>query len=271
MSVSKPNISTVHKLWSHIRLWGRNAPAYIVIHFTGGVTDTIAGMLKVYNSYVSAGSNAHYLVGKDAIWEMVNPKMHYCTYSCGSAASKKNPCHTVGWGITTYKGALSMSHAGVAGHSNTINVEICSCKAKHTRTKPTDKDWSFSDDTYFNATHLVAWLCDTFGIKVSNIIMHNQITGKLCPAMWCNHDGAEVGFEQFKTDVARMLNDMDGTTRSSAPEPEKGTIEVTLGSLYYSRPSLDAPIIGMAKDTTTVQYLLNDGDWYYTDSGWIIE
>ena len=117
MSVAKPNISTVHKLWSHIRLWGRNAPAYIVIHFTGGVTDTVAGMLKVYNDYVSAGSNAHYLVGKDAIWEMVNPKTHYCTYSCGSAASKKNPCRTVGRGILEYKAARSTCHAGVGCNS----------------------------------------------------------------------------------------------------------------------------------------------------------
>ena len=177
MAVSKPSISSAHKLWSNITRWGRNAPAYIVIHYTSGFSqnsDSTAGMLSAWKSYAERGSNAHYLVGKSAIWEMVNPKTHFCTYSCGSRVGKKNVCEVPGWGPSTYKGPLSMSHAGVAGHSNTINVEICSCKTGRKKCDPMDEGWYFNDETYMRAVQLVAWLCDEFGIKVTNIITHNQ-------------------------------------------------------------------------------------------------
>lgn len=269
MAVSKPSISGVHKLWTNIKRWGRNAPAYIVIHFTAGFSknsDSFGGMLNIYKSYVEHGSNAHYLVGRDAIWEMVNPKTYYCTYSCGSSVGKKNQCQLPGW----FGGKLAMSHAGVAGHSNTINVEICSCKAGLRRCNPMDTDWYFSDGAYVNAVMLTAWLCDEFGIKVDHIIMHNQITGKLCPAMWCNYDGAEAGFDRFRMDVSRLLNDIqEDTPVSPNPEPSGGTINVAADSLFYSRPSSDSVIVGMAQSDASMSYSVQNGNFYYTNKGWI--
>ena len=274
MAVSKPSISSSHKLSATITRWGRNVPAYIVIHYTSGFSqnsDSTAGMLAAYKSYVERGSNAHYLVGKSAIWEMVNPKTHFCTYSCGSRVGKKNACVVPGWGPDTYKGPLSMSHAGVAGHANTINVEICSCKVGRKRCDPMDDGWYFNDETYFNAVKLVAWLCDEFGIKVSNIIMHNQITGKLCPAMWCNKAGAEAGFEAFKQNVAMILNEVEEDTpvTSPSPAPEGGVVNVAADSYFYSRPDVNAPIVGNAKETITLSYTVAKNGFYYTDSGWV--
>lgn len=269
MAVSKPSMSGAHKLWANIKRWGRNAPAYIVIHFTAGFSkdsDSIGGMLNTYKSYMERGSNAHYLVGRTEIWEMVNPKTHYCLYSCGSSVGRKNQCELPGW----YGGKLAMSHAGVAGHSNTINVEICSCKAGLRRCNPMDTDWYFSDGAYTNAVMLTAWLCDEFGIKVDHIIMHNQITGKLCPAMWCNYDGAESGFDQFRYDVSILLNDVqEDTPISPNPEPLGGTLNVAADSLFYSRPNSSSVIVGIAQTDAVMDYSVKNGNFYYTNNGWV--
>lgn len=271
MSVSRPSsLSTSHKLWEHIKKWGRNAPVYIVVHFTGGFSDNLWGMTSIYKSYLEHGSNAHYLVGSSAIWEMVNPKTHYCTYSCGSPVGKKNMCRVDGWGPATYRGPLSMSLAGVVGHSNSINVEICSCKSGPRSCDPMSPGWYFSDSTYLRAVQLCAWLCDEHGIKVSNIVMHNQVTGKLCPAMWCNAPGAESGLGQFRRDVSLLLNDLqEDTPVSPSPEPAGGTINVAMGTLYYSRPSEDSAIVDQATSDTDEAYSVEQNNFYYTQHGWV--
>lgn len=72
MTVSKPKISTENKITHYTKPWGRNSPKYIVFHFTGGCgknSDTMKGMRSCYNLFMSDNTNAHYLVGKDAIWE----------------------------------------------------------------------------------------------------------------------------------------------------------------------------------------------------------
>lgn len=273
MAVTKPSISTSHKLAEHIKAWGRYSPAYIVIHFTGGFyenSDTLVSMQNVFKSFLTTGSNAHYLVGRDAIWELVNPKYFYCTYSCGSSVGRKNKCKIPGWGPETYTGSLSMSHASIAGHTNTINVEICSCKEGTHKSDPMDDGWYFNDSTYVNAVKLCAWLCDEFGIKVSNIIMHNQVTGKICPAMWCNREGAETGFNEFKQCVSAILNEVDvDTLESPNKAPTKGLIDVAADSLFYSRPRIDSPVVYVAQAKTSMEYTLKKGQFYYTDNGWI--
>lgn len=274
MSVKKPNISTAYKLLKNVRLWGRKSPVYIVVHFTGGFSsksDSLGGMASCYKAFMEAGSNAHYLVGRDAIWEMVNPKIFYCTYSCGSGVGRKNVCKIPGWGPSSYTGPLSMSHASVAGHSNTINIEICSCKAGKKRCDPMDDGWYFNTETYKNAVELCAWLCDEFSIKISNIIMHNQITGKLCPAMWCNRPGAEVEFNQFKQDVSAIVNDVQGSSSIETPNPEPSTdvITVPADTLFYSRPTFDAPIVFNASYDMSVEYTAQSGAFFYTSMGWV--
>ena len=268
--VAKPTIYTANKLWAHINRWGRNSPAYIVIHFTAGFypdSDSDAGMLSTYKSYLEYGSNAHYLVGRNAIWEMVDPKTHYCGYSCGSPVGKINQCKIPGW----FGGPLAMSHAGIAGHSNTINIEICSCKTGNKKCDPLDDGWYFNDSTYMNAVMLTAWLCDEFSIRVDHIIMHNQVTGKLCPAMWCSPTGNENGLEQFRQSVSLLLNDIveDTPIISPSPKPESGTIQVDTGMLFYSRSKDDSVIVGQADSVMDMPYTVKSNGFYYTDMGWV--
>lgn len=270
--MDKPsNIMVSHRLWAHITRWGRMTPKYIVIHFTSGIgdnADSVKAMGSIYKTYVDRGSNAHYMVGRTEIWEMVDPTTYYTTYSCGSPVGRKNACKIPRWGVTAYKGPLSMSHAGIAGHTNTINVEVCSCKNGPRRCDAMDDGWYFHPDTYNNAVRLFAWLCDEFGIKVNDIIMHNQITGQLCPAMWCNRDGAEAQFEQFKQDVGALLNE------APVPEPPMtppgGRVPVSAGTLFYAKPIASSIVVAQAKADMDMEYSVKNGDFVYTDMGWVV-
>lgn len=270
MSVARPSISTMYKLTKNVAAWGKYRPEFLVVHFTGGTTDSAAGQLSTYKAYAEYGSNAHYLVGAAGIWEMVNPETHYTRCSVGSACGKKSECKVKDWGPATYKGKLSMDHAGVAGHQNCISVEICSHKVGNKSCDPMSEGWCFKQGTYQSAVLLCAWICDHWSIKTDHIIMHNQITGKLCPAMWCNRDGAEAGFLQFRQDVTYKINEMDRPIVTPNPEPSTtNTVKATAGAYYYSRPVKSSARIGQVQASTDVHYSLQQDGFYYTDKGWL--
>lgn len=279
MSVSKPLI-TKHPLpltspmgKPTVTMWGRNRPAYIVVHFTGGLYDDAKAMASILSNFANAGTNAHYLVGALESWEMIDPDIYYTRVSVGSPVGKKSLCKIPGWGQDAYKGPLSASHAGIVGHSNSISVEICSRKTGMIAMRPTDLGWYFSSSTYANAVRLVAWLCDKYGIRVDHIVMHNQVTGKLCPAMWCNRDGAESGFYRFIEDVSNIVNEVapaDATyVTPDEGEQLEGTIAIPAGSTYRVRPESTATCVGIAESDSSEPYSLSSGKYYYTDKGWV--
>ena len=271
MSVKKPSITSIYRLTRNIAVWGRHSPQYLVVHFTGGLVDTPAGQLATYKSYLTAGSNAHYLVGAAGIWEMVDPETYYTRCSVGAACGKKNECNVKGWGPDTFALAgISCSHAGIAGHQNTISVEICSAKEGRKTCDPMDNGWYFKDDTYKKAVELCAWICDKWSIKIDHIIMHNQVTGKLCPAMWCNRLGAEAGFYKFREDVSYKLNEIDRPIVSPNPEPDKtATVTVDTGTYFYSRPRPDSARIGQAASPAAMPYTIEQNGFCCTDKGWV--
>lgn len=270
MAISKPSVTSTYKLTQNISFWGRNRPSFLVVHFTGGLRDDYAGMLATYKSYLAAGSNAHYLVGSSGIWEMVNPELYYTKCSVGSACGKKNECKVKGWGPDTYRGKLACDHAGVAGHTNCISVEICSSKAGRKITDPMDAGWYFKDSTYKKAVELCAWICDHWSIKIDHIIMHNQITGKLCPAMWCNTDGAEAGFFQFREDIAYKMNEISRPIVSPSPEPDNTrTVSVGVGAYFYSRPKTNSARMGQAQADVILPYTTEQNGFCCTEQGWV--
>lgn len=271
MAILRPDISTQYKLTKNIAVWGRYTPAYVVVHFTGGLEDSVGGQLSTYKSYLTAGSDAHYLVGAAGIWEMVDPETYCTRCSVGSPCGKKNECMVKGWGPSTYRSKLASDHAGAAGHQNCISVEICSEKAGRKICDPMDDGWYFTDDTYAKAVRLVAWICDHWGIKVSNIIMHNQITGKLCPAMWCNRDGAEAGFYKFREDVSYLMNEIDKPIANPSPAPDKTSITVAQGTYFYFRPSEHSAKVGQAQHGMTLTSTIIQNGFCCTDQGWVLK
>ena len=271
MPISKPDVSPSHKLVQNVSFWGRNRPEFLVVHFTGGLADTLAGQMATYKSYLAAGSNAHYLVGAAGIWEMVDPESYYTKCSVGSACGKKTECKVKGWGPDTFAlSGISCSHAGVVGHTNSISVEICSAKAGRRICDPMDAGWYFTDSTYKLAVELCAWICDHWSIKADHIVMHNQVTGKLCPAMWCNAEGAEAGFFKFRDDVAYKMNEIDRPIVSPNPEPDQTrTIAIGAGDYFYSRPAANSARVGQAQSSMVISYSIEQNGFCCTKQGWV--
>ena len=124
-----------------------------------------------------------------------------------------------------------------------------------------DNDFYFPDATYKNLVALAAWLLDEFSIPLTNLIMHHQITGKLCPAMWCNSKDAINQWNLFKSDVAQVLNkaptadDLPAPTGASSESGgTEGTISVKKGTPYY----MDA------EGTVMLGYISSDKSLKYT-------
>lgn len=85
-----------------------------------------------------------------------------------------------------------ISYASNDRNSDTLSIECCH----------PDESGKFKEETYESAVNLTAWLCRNFGVDVSNVIRHYDITGKICPKYFVDHEDA---WEQFKTDVSEKI------------------------------------------------------------------
>ena len=72
---------------------------------------------------------------------------------------------------------------------DTISIEVCH----------PDATGKFTQASYDALVRLTAWLCDTAGIGRDHVIRHYDVTGKLCPLYFVEHEEA---WTQFLADVA---------------------------------------------------------------------
>lgn len=78
-------------------------------------------------------------------------------------------------------------------NNDTISIEVCH----------PDETGKFTDKTYDSLVILTAWLCDLGYLGEKNIIRHYDITGKICPKYFVDHEDAWI---QFKKDVKDCKN-----------------------------------------------------------------
>ena len=83
-----------------------------------------------------------------------------------------------------------MSAASNKRNVDTISIEVCH----------PDESGKFNDKTYESLVWLTSWLCETGKLKKDHIIRHYDVTGKLCPKYYVEHEDA---WEQFKKDVKK--------------------------------------------------------------------
>ncbi|MDO5519250.1 MAG: peptidoglycan recognition family protein [bacterium] len=81
-----------------------------------------------------------------------------------------------------------ISYASNNRNSDTISIEVCHPKV----------DGKFTTDTCNALTKLVAWLLDTYDLSKDDIIRHYDVTGKICPKYYVDHEDA---WEKLKTQV----------------------------------------------------------------------
>lgn len=80
-------------------------------------------------------------------------------------------------------------------NGDTIAIEVCH----------PDDTGKFSDTTYASLVKLTAWLCEQLHLDGQDLIRHYDVTGKLCPLYYVEHEDAWI---QLKDDVdARIAAD----------------------------------------------------------------
>ena len=77
-------------------------------------------------------------------------------------------------------------------NSDTISIEVCH----------EDETGKFNDATYHSLVKLTAWLCDKYNLDTDHIIRHYDITGKICPKYFVEH---EDEWEKFKLEVKSSI------------------------------------------------------------------
>ncbi|MBQ7433338.1 MAG: N-acetylmuramoyl-L-alanine amidase [Lachnospiraceae bacterium] len=85
-----------------------------------------------------------------------------------------------------------MSYCTNQRNVDTISIEVCH----------PDAGGQFTPATYQSVVQLTAWLCKTFGLTQDNVIRHYDVTGKICPKYYVEHEDAWV---QLKADIGAAL------------------------------------------------------------------
>lgn len=87
-----------------------------------------------------------------------------------------------------------VAYASNDRNNDTISIECCI----------PDDTGKFTDDTYDTLVHLIAWLCGRYGLTTEQVIRHYDITGKMCPKYYVEHEDA---WDKLKRDVEQYIED----------------------------------------------------------------
>ena len=163
--------------------------AYIVIHYTAGVSSKKGSALNTASYFATSDRDASAdFVVDDATIVQYNPdpKNRY-TWAVGG--SKQN----------TKGGKLY----GVAKNSNTVSIEICSNNSSGKMTSANDSRYYFTDAALKNAIDLTKYLMSSYGLDADHVIRHYDVTGKLCPGIggWNAESGSEAKWAWFKAQL----------------------------------------------------------------------
>lgn len=85
-----------------------------------------------------------------------------------------------------------ISSASNDRNTDTVSIEVCH----------EDETGKFNADTYQALVNLTAWLCMEYDLSTEHIIRHYDITGKLCPLYYVEH---EDEWERFKSEVGEKI------------------------------------------------------------------
>lgn len=138
----------------------------IVVHWVGNAGSSALGNRNYFNSLATShktSASSHYIIG-------LNGEIIRCI-----------PEDEVAF----HSGSYSMNR-------KSIGIENC------------HPDWNgqFNSNTYNSLVELCADICRRYGLSVNNIIRHYDVTGKICPKYYVEHQDA---WTQFKNDVANKL------------------------------------------------------------------
>ena len=89
-----------------------------------------------------------------------------------------------------------IAYASNDRNKDTVSIECCH----------PDESGAFNKETYQSMVQLTAWLCEKFGLNENNVIRHYDVTGKICPKYFVEHEDA---WEEFKLNVKKALESVE--------------------------------------------------------------
>ena len=92
-----------------------------------------------------------------------------------------------------------MSFASNDRNIDTISIECCH----------PDASGEFNKKTYESLIALTAWLCSKYNLEEEDILRHYDITGKLCPLYYVEH---EDKWETLKEDVFAYIKEKEASS-----------------------------------------------------------
>lgn len=147
----------------------------------------------------------------DPLTEVNNIVIHYVGNPNTSAKNNRN--YFEGLAVTKTTKASSHFVVGLEGeiiqcvpldeisycsnnrNRDTIAIEVCH----------PDESGKFNQDTYDSVVKLTAWLCSVYQLTGEDVIRHYDVTGKICPKYFVDHEDAWI---QFQKDVDAALASM---------------------------------------------------------------
>lgn len=94
-----------------------------------------------------------------------------------------------------------VAYASNERNNDTISIEVCHV----------DETGEFNKKTYQSLISLLTYLCDMFQLKSGDIIRHYDVTGKLCPLYYVDHEDAWI---QLKDDVAKKQKELKNQSKT---------------------------------------------------------
>lgn len=87
------------------------------------------------------------------------------------------------------------AYASNTRNKDTISIEVCH----------PDESGQFNQASYDSLVQLTGWLADRFDLEADDIIRHYDVTGKICPKYFVEHEDA---WAQFKTDAVNKRDEI---------------------------------------------------------------
>lgn len=88
-----------------------------------------------------------------------------------------------------------IAYASNERNKDTLAIECCH----------PDETGKFNDATYQSMVNLTGWLCYRFNLENGDVIRHYDVTGKICPKYFVEHEDA---WEQFKLNVQNRIDEI---------------------------------------------------------------
>ncbi len=88
-----------------------------------------------------------------------------------------------------------ISYASNHRNNDTVSIETCHWQ----------ETGAYTEETYQSMVELTAWLCIKFELTEQDVIRHYDVTGKICPKYFVDHEDA---WKTFQNDVGKRLAQM---------------------------------------------------------------